>query len=465
MGRARGDGNTTPYAVATVLFAILFVFSLILAIVFYSRLGKAESTTKGAQQALRRFISPDQERQQLVVVLQNQASQERKSVYGLLHEQISDLKGIIAGSSDSADVNDIRKQWEDLVAGTGTAYVAEVLRLKTELKAQKDDTDDLRAKLESAEQRALNAVEAKVAAADDYKTARQKDENEYNALRVQFEEQMSAFEVAVTTISDDLNLKLHDAQSDHEKAQLDVDTHLAQIRKLQDEIGDLQTIVAGREKPTDLMAMVEHDGRIESLVPDEHLAYIDIGRLDHMQPGITFEVYGRNELVKLDQFGELPRGKATIEVIGVSEVSSKARIVRSTPGQPVFDGDKIYNIVYDRNTHPVFYVFGKFDIHGTGRGATHTDRHRVEAMVLQYRGTLAKQLTFEVDYLVLGVEPTVPVQPTDEQFRNDPAVLGRYEEAKDRYDEYQALINLARELQIPVLNQNRFLTLVGHYRR
>jgi len=464
MARSRGDGNTTAYAVATVLFAILFVFSLILTIVFYSRLGKAESTARGATLALRKFITPDQERQQLVVVLQNQAAAKRESVYKLLQEQISTLKTIVAGSADSADIEAIYEQWEHLVGGQGTPYVAEIQRLKLALKSQEDNIAQMQVDRDAAAQGAIEATEAKARAAIEYKTARERDEQLYNDVRDAYEEQVNAFATKLVRIQDDFGMKLDNTRTTRDKIQLDADEYAAQIRKLLDEIGELQSIVAGRDKPSEAGAVVESDGEIESLVPDEELAYIDLGRLHHVQPGLTFEVYGSNELIKLDRFDELPRGKATIEVIGVQQVSSKARIVRSTIGQPVFDGDKIYNIVFDKDIQPVFYVFGKFDIRGLGQ-ATRTDRRSVETMVQQYNGRLAKKLTYEVDYLVLGTEPAVPRKPSDEEFRDDPKVLERYQHAEKQYNEYQSLIGTARELKIPVLNQNRFLELVGHYQR
>jgi hypothetical protein len=436
----------------------------VLAIVFYSRLGKAESTTQSAQQALRKFITPDQERQQLIVVLKQQAATERKSVYGLLHEQISSLKAIVAGSGASADVKDIQEQWKELVNGRGTPYVGEIQRLKIALKTQNDDLAKMQQERDATRNFALDANEAKTRAVAEYKVARERDDQQYKDLQDSYEEQVNAFASKLEKIQDDFGLKLKNTRSSRDEIQLNADEYAARIRTLVEEIRDLQSIVAERDKPGEAVAFVEHDGQIESLVPDEELAYIDVGRQDHVQPGMTFEVYGRNELVKLDRFDELPRGKATIEVIGVKQATSKARLVRSTIGQPVFDGDKIYNIVFDRNFEPVFFVFGKFDIRGIGQ-ATRTDRRSVETMVQQYRGRLAKELTYEVHYLVLGTEPAVPREPSDEEFREDPKVLERYDDAKRRYNEYQSLIGTARDLKIPVLNQNRFLTLVGHYQR
>ena len=63
----------------------------------------------------------------------------------------------------------------------------------------------------------------------------------------------------------------------------------------------------------------------------------------------------------------------------------------------------------------------------------------------------------DMDFLVLGQEPQVPAkrQPGDPQWW----------QAMLTYQTYKALEQEARDLGIPILDQNRFLQLVGYYRR
>ncbi|MEM9019186.1 MAG: hypothetical protein AAGC44_01375, partial [Planctomycetota bacterium] len=69
----------------------------------------------------------------------------------------------------------------------------------------------------------------------------------------------------------------------------------------------------------------------------------------------------------------------------------------------------------------------------------------------------------EVDYLVLGKEPEFPADL-------DPGVIDQVlirenEEKRVAYDTYQKLVEEAKRLRIPILNQNRFLVLIGYYQR
>ena len=74
----------------------------------------------------------------------------------------------------------------------------------------------------------------------------------------------------------------------------------------------------------------------------------------------------------------------------------------------------------------------------------------------------AGRLSPETDFLVLGQEPPLPEEPRD---KTDPVTIENYNKAKSKYETYQNLMVQAKKLSIPVLNQNRFLTMVGYYQR
>ena len=176
---------------------------------------------------------------------------------------------------------------------------------------------------------------------------------------------------------------------------------------------------------------------------------------------MTFEVFDKDTGVSLDEANEL-RGKATVDIIRMTERSSLARVVRFTRGQTVNEGDLIANIIYDPNISYRFHVFGAFDIDSTGQ-ATTTDRRRVETMVTQWGGQLVRELSYNSDFLVLGQEPQLPERLPASEF--DPVKIERVAAQKRKYETYQGLISEAKALSIPILNQNRFLVLVGYYQR
>ena len=72
-------------------------------------------------------------------------------------------------------------------------------------------------------------------------------------------------------------------------------------------------------------------------------------------------------------------------------------------------------------------------------------------------------MNYEVDYLVLGVAPTVPERPPEDDF--DSEKEERWFKAREQLGVYQQLVARAQTLSIPILNQNRFLELTGYYQR
>ena len=59
--------------------------------------------------------------------------------------------------------------------------------------------------------------------------------------------------------------------------------------------------------------------------------------------------------------------------------------------------------------------------------------------------------------------PALPQEPDPDSL--DPEDEKRYVREKIIWETYQQLVSEARELSIPILNQNRFLTMVGYYQR
>jgi len=205
------------------------------------------------------------------------------------------------------------------------------------------------------------------------------------------------------------------------------------------------------------------DGLISN-IGKNGVVYINRGLGQQISPGMTFEVYDKNEGIPRLQTGNdeaLPAGKASIEVTRVSPTSSEARVVKQSAGSQLFVGDIIANLIYDPNVKFRFKVFGDFDIDQDGR-ATPQETEVVKRLIAQWGGIVTDDLNIDTDFLVMGKEPVVPVIPP-EQLKDDPiAEFGqkKAEEARKAYDDVK---NRALELHTPVLNQNRFLYFVGFF--
>jgi len=199
-------------------------------------------------------------------------------------------------------------------------------------------------------------------------------------------------------------------------------------------------------------------------VPGNNIVYISRGAQDQIVPGMTFEVYDKN--TGIPRAGDndqdaLPEGKASIEVIRVNPTSSEARITHIKPGGiSLQEGDLITNLVYDPNVKYAFFVYGKFDLDQNGV-PTAKDGEVIQRLITQWGGRLQQKINVDTDFVILGKEPTVPNLSPDEE--KDPLRLQERSKAESDLAAYQDVLAKAHELHIPVLNQNRFLYLIGYY--
>jgi len=235
-------------------------------------------------------------------------------------------------------------------------------------------------------------------------------------------------------------------------------------RKLEVASKDISTrnSLLNRYRPSVKDAIVRNVDAKITQIAGENLVYIDLGYGNHVSPGLTFEVYDRFEgIPKLsDNDQELPKGKAAIEIISVGQNSSTCRIVRNSQGQTLTQGDLCANIVYDRNRKNVFYVYGKFDMDNNGV-ATDAEAEVVKNLITRWGGTITDKLGPEVDVVVMGKEPVVPVYSAEEL--QQPIPKAKFDEAKAALDAYSKVRDEAISLSIPFMNQTRFLYYTGYF--
>ena len=218
-----------------------------------------------------------------------------------------------------------------------------------------------------------------------------------------------------------------------------------------------------RIDPTQAVTRVP-DGRIMR-IPGGNVVFIDLGAGDQVTPGLTFEVFDKAE--GIPQPGDattdenLPQGKASIEVIRVGPTTSECRVTRTSPGTTLSEGDLIVNLVYDRNTKYNFLVYGNFDL-DRNNVATPQDAEVIKRLITQWGANLTSELNVDTDFVVLGKEPEIPSANRDE-LASDPILKAKYDAAVAEAEAYADISARAREYRIPILNQNRFLYLIGYY--
>lgn len=209
-------------------------------------------------------------------------------------------------------------------------------------------------------------------------------------------------------------------------------------------------------------AVVQHpDGNIVR-VADNNTCFINIGHNQSVTLGLTFEVYDKSRGIPPLGDGlsdtNMPVGKASIEVIGVGPDTSQCRIIKTQPGQQVVVGDPVSNLVFDPNTKYNFVVYGNFDLSGSGAPSP-SDAEIVKRLITQWGGKLQDTINVDTDFVVMGVEPVLPpgLDPGNPQDQ-------LRKQAYDRqHADYVAHVTSAAQLSVPIMNQNRFLYLIGYY--
>lgn len=454
MARARSGGGGSGSAWALVVFGAGFFICLLLAIVFFTQVSGARQGEASAKEKLAKFATPTQQSSPEVEGL----TAGGQSVVGALLEERDWLRTTIA--------NDPGKSKQEIEASLNSLGVKDraLLQTITGLQNEESALTELKATLEQeldkARARANEAEQAKSALDQSYKDSLAS----LGATLKQTTDVLTATQDQIQQQKKVLDGQMADTRSEYTGQIAGLDQQVAEknaeIRRLLKEIDRLTGSFGQDPGPGNL---TKADGRIVSMIGGRPEVYISLGRGDRLQMGMTFEVFGANDLVKLEQVEHL-RGKATLEVVNVGDAASVARIVRQERGASIKEGDAVVNLAYDPQATLKFYVYGEFDIDGRGV-ASAGDRDRIISMITRWNGKVADKLTYDVDYLVLGAEPPLPTSPPEGEV--DPQMIAKYVEDKREYETYQQLIGEARSvsLSIPVLNQNRFLALVGHYDR
>ena len=257
--------------------------------------------------------------------------------------------------------------------------------------------------------------------------------------------------------------KLKETQDALGKLNVDVQSKDAQIADLKKELDKVQQKLSEIRPNVTTPVLRQADGHVVRL-PGGGICFIDLGSGDQIIPGMTFEVYDRNEGIPPpgDPSNDvnLPKGKASIEVTRVGPTSSECRIVNTTPGTAITEGDLVANLVYDKNTKNKFLVHGSFDLAHTGKPNVQ-DAEVIKRLITQWGGELVNDVNADTDFVVLGVEPVIPVLSKEE--KEDPIQKAIYDKALAESEAYNNISAKAREYRIPILNQNRFLYLTGYY--
>ena len=264
-----------------------------------------------------------------------------------------------------------------------------------------------------------------------------------------FAAKVAASEKALTDLTATQQVNVQTLTANLDKSKKDYEKVLSQLRVF---------------KPDTKESIIRNVDATITQISADNICYINLGFGDHITNGMTFEVYGKNEGVPKLESGtdvqNMPKGKGSIEVINIGQNSTQCRIIATTPGTTISQGDLCVNVVYDRNIKPTFFVYGNFDMDQNGV-ATAGEADVIKNLITRWGGKIADKVSNDVDFVVMGKEPSVPLYTPEEL--QSPIIKQKQEEAKAQVDAYNKIRDDAVSLQIPIMNQNRFLYYTGYF--
>lgn len=377
-------------------------------------------------------------------------------------QAVDQANRLLASLSQPAAAGGNAPTTQPAVTLPANASLAQALRLLNDrLQALQQENGHLNDQLKEAQdktQQAIKEREAALAAQEqklkDVQASADKAIQELAEYRTQNEK-------GIQGLTQNATQQMASLQRDLSQGQNTLAQRDEKIRQLENQVKALTTKLQGqRVDPTGPIVRQE-DGHIIR-VPGDNTVYIDLGQGDQIIPGMTFEVYDRftriPQLPAGDEKDSKLQGKASIEVVRVGPASSEAIITRQTRGETLREGDVLSNLIYDRNTKYNFVVHGNFDLDGD-KVAQAGDAEVIKRLITQWGGRVVDQVNADTDFVVVGKEPEVqalPENPTPVQIADNQ----RQQAERKAYDE---LLARAGELNIPILNQNRFLHLIGYY--
>ncbi|MCZ6836205.1 MAG: hypothetical protein O7G85_10560 [Planctomycetota bacterium] len=456
------SGAGTGVIVSLVVFIITTVFLLVLTIVFYGGLNNEKATRASAENDLKVYVT-DSERNsdKFKQVEANAKSQGNLSVVRYLTRQMEETMQYVDGNPNTTlevfQQNMARSVGENGVVKT---YLSDLQRT---LSTRETELDNANQQLQSQS----NALAEKDTLMEDMRRQQQDEIDEVMQRIDALSQAAEDYRSRVDNLAQQLEQSRQDLRDQYEGEVSDLESEIENYSQdnavLKSRLNELESkLDAERIKPHDPATLV--DGLVIDTLRSADQIFIDRGRSNHIVRGMTFEVYDDPSSIRVNpRTGQLPRGKASMEVIEVQDISATCKITRSVPGRPVVRGDVIVNAVYDPDYVFKFLVHGKFDVDKDGR-PTENEAEYLRTLVTDWGGevVISDELPGDLDFLILGVEPPKPIDPP---INAPDHVFDDWLRKNLAHEKYNQLKRQAQDAQIPSLSANRFLILIGHTER
>jgi tetratricopeptide (TPR) repeat protein len=423
-----------------------------------SKYGKVISDSNlSAMSELQAAFSADPEKPRTGTLVDSATAQRNSLVRMIRGSEGSEAEARVAADSAMKAVGELKDAAIPVEAGLAPTVNTLAAKVKTDqdaIAAARKSMEQARADLEQAKKSHADEIAKRDQAVADAQAGAQKAAAEAKTATDDKQKQVDEFSGKVA----EAQKQLGEAQ---QQAQVELQTLQRNLEKANK---DYQAAISRIPRSDTKNAMIRNvDATISSVAPD-NVCYINLGYGDHVVPGLTFEVYDKLDGIPklgdgLDTAG-MPKGKAAIEIINVGQNSCQCRIIRTTAGMTVTQGDLCANLVFDRNVKPVFYVYGKFDM-DQNNVATEGEAEIIKNLIARWGGRVADKLNIDVDFVIMGKEPQIPQYSPEEL--QQPIPKAKFDEAQAQLKAWTDMRNNAVDLHIPIMNQNRFLYYTGYF--
>ena len=447
--------SSTGVVIALVVFVVLTVALLAISIVLFTGQSAAEKRESEARAELNAFITAGElGRSEVQAMRANAGSQ---SLFSYMSDQGAQIGEFVVGDRGAS----VSKMRTDLNVPEGQSVRDAMRKVMQERDARSQEANSLRtrsndldkevqslkAKLADAEKARAAAIAEVTASIEGYKQAAEGYRGSFDSAKAALEQSRA-----------DLEARLAGEVS---ALQTELDTLRAERSVLDGRISALQRKVeATATKAANPAALV--DARVVDVDAKSGMLFIDIGSNKRVIPGMTFEVF--DDAVAISASADSgSRGKASVQVVKVGETTSTCRVLRGSASRPIVKDDVLANAVFNPDYKFKFLVHGKFDANGDGK-ATSGEADYVKSRIVDWGGELVDgdTLTGDLDFLVLGVEPPMPVALAGDATE---AQTMAYTDQRAARELYTSLFRTASDAQIPILNWTRFEALTGTVER
>jgi hypothetical protein len=271
-------------------------------------------------------------------------------------------------------------------------------------------------------------------------------EEDWQQYRSAREEQIAQLEEDRDDFKTQSSRNIQGLRNQNERLEKDLRELNVRFTALQEKLGELQITPLPRQ------TLQQPDGQVLTAKPGEDVVYIDLGRDAQLTLGLQFAVYSPDVGIPSDGLS-----KARIEVVSIYDRSAACKVVDVLGNSLILEGDLIANPIYDRNRVLEFFVMGEFDL-DNNKKPDRQGAERVRALIERWGGQVVDTVSTRTDFVVVGTAPEPPVEvgePTVETTERNRVI-------REAYERFNADLEAAQSIAIPLLTQDVFLHFLGY---